>query len=108
VVGVGGGAAGHHAAQVAGHHDVGVRAADAELGAVPKGIDAAGPHGADPAGQTQIAKAALGLLGLVPLPDGLQTFLLGFLFEGQGVGLDGDGRGDCLGFFISIMKFSQK
>ena len=92
VIGVGRGAGGHHAGQVPGHHDVGVGAADAPLGAVPERIDAAGAHDADAAGEPQLAEAALGLLGGKTLPDGFQPFFLGLVFQGQDVGVDGRGR----------------
>ena len=90
VVGVGGRARSHHAGEVAGHHDVRVRAAHPPLGAFPKRIDAAGPHDADAAGEPQVAKAAAGLLGGVPLPNGLYPLLAGLLLQGQGIGLDGE------------------
>ena len=91
VIGVGRGAGGYHAGQVPGHHDVGVGAADAPLGAVPERVDAAGAHDADTAGEPQLAEAALGLLGGKTLPDGLQPLFLGLVFQGQDVGVDGYG-----------------
>ena len=90
VIGVGRRACGHHAGQVPGHHDVGVGAADAPLRAVSERIDAAGAHDADAAGEPQLAEAALGLLGGKTLPDGFQPLCLGFGFQGQDVGVDGD------------------
>jgi len=67
---------------------VGVGAADAPLRAFAKGVEAAGPHDADTAGQPQGTEAAaLGVLGLVPFPNGLHPLLAGLFLQGQRVGL---------------------
>ena len=78
VVGVGGGAGGNHAAQVAGHDDVGIGTADTGLGPLTERIHPARPHDADAAGKAHVAETALGLLSLVPLPHGFDTVLLCF------------------------------
>ena len=102
VIGVGGCARGHHAGQVPGHHDVGVGAADAPLGAVAEGIDAAGAHDADAAGEPQLAEAALGLLGGKTLPDGFQPLAWALSFRARMSGWMEEAGEDCLGVFIFI------
>ena len=78
VVRVGGRAGGDHADQVAGDDDVGRRSADAQFGPIVlKGTDAAGAHVAVAAADAQLAKAALGQLGLVAIPGGLEAQFLG-------------------------------
>ena len=67
VVGVGGGAGGDLAQQVARRDGVGVGAADAEL---RLGRDAARSHVAEPAANAVGAELALRVLGLVAVPDG--------------------------------------
>ena len=79
VVRMGGGPGRDHAAQVAGNDDVGIGPAHAELGAFAKGIHPAGAHDADAATQPHITKTALGLLGLVALPNGFDIVLCGLL-----------------------------
>ena len=87
---VGGGAGGDHAAQIAGHDDVGIGAANTGLGALAKGIDPARPHNTDAAGQAHVAESALGLLGVVPLPNGFNTVLSGLGM--QRITILGDGQ----------------
>ena len=76
VVGVGGGATGDHADEVAGHDGAGRGSADALISALSEGVDAAGPHEAVSAADAQFPEAALRLLRLVALPNGLRSGVL--------------------------------
>ncbi|KUG28792.1 hypothetical protein ASZ90_001344 [hydrocarbon metagenome] len=89
VVRMGGGPGGHHAAEVAGHDDVGVGPAHPVRGAVAEGVDAAGAHDAVAARQTQFAEAALGHLFREAVPDGFHPVFPGFGDHGPGVATDG-------------------
>ena len=69
VVGMGGRAGRHHAAEIAGHDDIRVGAADPALHlAALFGTDPARPHVAVLAGKAQLAEGAVRALGLVPVP----------------------------------------
>jgi hypothetical protein len=68
----------NHPAQVSGHDDIRIRAANTGLGAFSKGVHATGPHVANPAAQSHIAEPALRLLRLMPVPHGLDIILMGF------------------------------
>ncbi len=74
VIGMGGGAGGNHAEQVASHDSVGIGPANPFMRFLPKGVDTAGAHIAIAAADSQFAEAALGLLLGQALPGGADVF----------------------------------
>ena len=97
VIRVRGGAGGDHAAQVARHHDVGIRAAHPALGAFAERIDTAGSHDADAAAQPHLAETAIGQLGLEPVPDAFHAVALHLLQQQPAV------RGDRVGIVSLVV-----
>jgi hypothetical protein len=91
VVGMGRRARGDHPAQVPGHDDVRVRAANAPLGAFAKGVDPARPHVADTAGKTHFVAVAFENVNFQPQPNRkpLADQLILNHLSGGGVGLHG-------------------
>ena len=76
---MGGSARCHHAAQVPGHNDVRIGAADTFLGSFAERVHSTGTHDTDPAAQSQVTVSALGLLGLKPLPHGFHLIFFRLL-----------------------------
>jgi hypothetical protein len=64
--------------KVSGHDEVGIRPAHAPHGFLAKRFNAAGTHGTAVAADAQLAKAALRLLVLEPVPGSLDAVLGGF------------------------------
>jgi hypothetical protein len=79
MIGVSGSPGRDHSDQVACDDRIGIGPTGASLGLSPERIDAARPHVADPATDTQLPEPALRLLGLPAVPSGFESFFCGVL-----------------------------